>query len=80
MANTVIATSTFGRKVHIAPFGRLDCGNSGSIDTVLADLGDEGGLEATIEGLAAAHVAPSRLCCKCFMARTRGMYAERCAR
>lgn len=79
MTNSLIALSTYGCKVHLAPFGRFVCGNAGAVDTVVVELPEDGGLYETLDALASAKVAPSKLCSKCFMARTRGMYLKRIA-
>lgn len=74
---SAIATSTYGRKIHLAPLGRFVCGNTGTLDTVVAELPEDGGLYETLDTLAAANVAPSKMCSKCFMPRTRAMYLKR---
>jgi hypothetical protein len=71
--DTVIATTTYGRKVHMAMGARPVCGlKAGQVDEVLAVI-DEG-IEGTIAGLLAAKVAPSRLCGHCFYVKTRATY------
>lgn len=72
-ADVVLATTTYGRKVHMAMGARPFCGlKAGQVDEVLSVI-DEG-VEGTIAGLLAAKVAPSRLCGHCFYVKTRAAY------
>lgn len=79
MKHVIAATSTTGRKIHMGwDSGQIFCqltpGGARVKDTI-ANLGDEGA-ETTIAALAAANVAPSKLCGHCYSPKLRKTYAK----
>ncbi|WP_435110179.1 hypothetical protein [Nocardiopsis synnemataformans] len=78
MKRTIAATSTTGRKIHMGwDSGQLFCQLTPSgarVKDIITELGD--GAEATIDALAAAKVAPSKLCGHCYSRYLRSRYAK----
>ena len=63
-----------GNQTHLP-----SCGSGGPIIGRLAELDDLDGLEALIAALTTANIAPSRVCRRCFGARTVATYTTRVA-
>lgn len=81
MSLAYLAT-TGNRKVHFEfAVGHLahlpSCGSGMPIVERLAELDDQGGIDHLIAALTAAGIAPSRVCRRCFGARTVATYTAR---